>query len=385
MFRVLVVLCSTGLNDAVNALPAFELIKMRRPGAFVAAGYFKPTQVAPLEMSPHVSALVPLFNGSVKHTGAALKGLRHNVAHMHGYSVVLFLYKRERPAWPTVLAARLAGSRPLYRHQLTAYRKISRAVFNQMVVSRLLNLPDSRFLVPRLQLTVDDERFAGTYLQRHGLGRTPFVVINAHPPGVLSCWGVDKFVRVANALHADGVDVLLNGGVDAQRDGLETLRSSIHPAVHMIDGRDVNVRQLAAIISRCELFIGDVSGPTYLAAALGRPTVSVAGGACRSVVDAPMGRCHLVLPEESASDVCRARALADCGLVRGDRNEHRSARSWRAVKRYARRTSRALFGVPRRQPAKAQCDLPCVTAVTVEHVHELARRQLAHVLKGVSA
>src|SRR5712691_9512774 len=103
--RILIVLGQTGMGDAVEALPVFEMIRNYWPQVSLAVGYFRETQKAILEMSPHISKMVRLFGG-VRYARRSITGLSRNLKAMRGFEVVLFLYKKEAITLPVRLAAR---------------------------------------------------------------------------------------------------------------------------------------------------------------------------------------------------------------------------------------------------------------------------------------
>ncbi len=83
-------------------------------------------------------------------------------------------------------------------------------------------------------------------------------------------------------VEAEEVHVILIGTPDESELGASILESVANaPSVWSLIGR-VALDDLAALIARCSLFVGNDSGPKHIAAALGIPTVGIHSG----VVDA---------------------------------------------------------------------------------------------------
>jgi heptosyltransferase-2 len=88
-------------------------------------------------------------------------------------------------------------------------------------------------------------------------------------------WPVDRYAAVIEALSLSGSTAVLLGSPDEARLGREMVAQlgGVAPVVDLI-GR-ISLRQVAAVVSRCELFIGNDSGLGHVAAAVGTPTVVI--------------------------------------------------------------------------------------------------------------
>jgi len=101
--------------------------------------------------------------------------------------------------------------------------------------------------------------------------------IAVHPGGYYPSqrWPVERFADVAVALAArhTGKVVILGGPGD------DELVRALHRfgAEHSVMVPPVDVANLAAVLSRCDILIANNSGPLHLGGAVGLPTVSVMG------------------------------------------------------------------------------------------------------------
>jgi ADP-heptose:LPS heptosyltransferase len=283
--RVLIVLGTKGIGDAAEALSVFELIHRSWPAAEVAAGVFKPAQEAVISRSPYVSRVVRL-PGHPRENGEALRALVPTVAALRGFDEVLVLDRAERTAWPLILAARLAGARLHHRHgyryrdrRMSAFATFPAHVFFQLVTAMLLlRQPLAEVVRPHLQPAEEDRRYAEELFARRSWNARRVVLLNTRGPqyGVfMGRWGIERYVAMANLLVANGVIAVVNGGSAAQ---VREFRGAAHladPRVELLERPDV--AQLCAVMERCDIVVGEPSGPLCLAMAVGTPTVTIQG------------------------------------------------------------------------------------------------------------
>ena len=135
--------------------------------------------------------------------------------------------------------------------------------------------PDPRV---RLHWSSEDDAWARERWDALGLGPNARVVA-VHPgTGDYSParrWAADRFAAVADALAEDGLIPMVVAGPgeeDLARQvlGMSSARGRLLAAVPTI-------HRLAAILSRCLLYVGNDSGVTHAAAAAGVPVVAIFG------------------------------------------------------------------------------------------------------------
>jgi heptosyltransferase-2 len=89
-------------------------------------------------------------------------------------------------------------------------------------------------------------------------------------------WNAPGYARVAEILHAKlGATLLLIGGPE-ERGAAEQVAALSAAPMRVLAG-ETDVQTLAALLGRCDLYLGPDSGPMQLAAALGVPVVSLWG------------------------------------------------------------------------------------------------------------
>ncbi len=113
-------------------------------------------------------------------------------------------------------------------------------------------------------------------------------------------WPVEKFARlVAPLKQRFGLEVIIAGGVD-----VEELAVRIPEARNLVG--KTNLRQLVALLDRADLVVANDSGPMHIAAALGRPLVTMYGPT-NPVRTGPYGRDDAVLRLDIPCSPCYAR------------------------------------------------------------------------------
>lgn len=105
-------------------------------------------------------------------------------------------------------------------------------------------------------------------------GRKP-IVIQPGSGGTHKCWNLDNFLSVANMLKAAGADVLfLLGPAETERFSEQDMAKIIMETPRLICSPLADV---VAILSNAAVYLGNDSGITHLAAAMGVRTVAVFG------------------------------------------------------------------------------------------------------------
>jgi len=250
-------------------------------------------------------------------------------------------------------AARRVG----YSERVTPYKKIVNRGFDRLLTDVLddrsvrhdiaHNAEMLRFLgiAPdgeALEAWADDSdaAFAEETLRAAGIGPEEMLV-GIGPSGghsVLKQWPVERFAEVGWALREQhGARVLVFGGPGEEALGA-ALTEVLGPTALSLVGR-TTLRQMAALMARCRVYVGNDSGPTHIAAAVGIPVVAVFGSSCRHRFR-PGGRSLLVWRE------------LDCGPCR--RTGHKE-----------NRCHVCIYDAPL-----------CLTDISAEEVAQAAARQL---------
>jgi len=143
---------------------------------------------------------------------------------------------------------------------------------------RSLGLPAIR----RLYMHIEDEdrAAAGKILQDAGVQEGDLLVgIHAglgpdDPKG--RCWPMDRFARLGDILIGDYGAKLFMVGDPADASVANGIDSIMQNKPIILAGK-ATLRQTAAVIEKCQLFISNDSGPMHIAAAVGTPVIGIFG------------------------------------------------------------------------------------------------------------
>ena len=129
---------------------------------------------------------------------------------------------------------------------------------------------------PHLQLTEDEQTMAHCFLTEAGI-TSERLLIGIHPGGnwEYKLWSAKNYALVANALcKAQNTAILLFAGPNERE--LQKQVSELMDVPPILVKTD-NLRHLAALISACDVYIGNDTGPMHIASAVDTPVVALFG------------------------------------------------------------------------------------------------------------
>lgn len=147
-------------------------------------------------------------------------------------------------------------------------------------------------------------------LTAHGFdATTPLIALCPGSAQAAKRWPVERYDEVARRLMTQhGAAIVVVGGPDEARIGAEL-------GTRWPEGRwwnaaaQLSMLELAELLRRCRLFVGNDTGPMHLAAAVGTRCLAVFSAQCPERRWHPYGSDHAVIRTKPA---CRHCFLADC-------------------------------------------------------------------------
>ena len=139
----------------------------------------------------------------------------------------------------------------------------------------LLGVPYSN-KIPKIFLKDEDIVFAENFLNDR-VDDPKKMLVTVHPGSGnrQKCWPIDRYVELILWLSEKiNAHVLIISG-PADRENIEELKVKVKNSFILVDQLPLPI--VAAIIKRCNLFVGNDSGITHLAAAVGTPAISMFG------------------------------------------------------------------------------------------------------------
>jgi len=272
------VLRLSSVGDIVLTEPAVAAIREAYPDADI--GFAVKKQYRDLVAShPAVTRVHELDTTSRNGTSEFVRELRDA-----GYSAVVDLHRNMR----TRRIVRAVGAPVVcsYRKRETGdalgvrlFRRPFRA--SKLLVRRYLDAlaplgVDAPTRVPRLHVSEDDAGSALGLLDGLGVGAGPFVAVVPGSVWATKRWPAANFAKLARGLDKElGLPVVLLGSSGE--------RELCDGVAREAGGRSLNAAgsatlgETAAVIARARLFVGNDSGPTHMAMALGVPSVAIFG------------------------------------------------------------------------------------------------------------
>lgn len=285
MSQRVVVRAPNHLGDCVMALPMINEIREVYPGATVCV-------LAPESLTELYENL-PAVDETIAIPGEYIHGLRgvlkiQQMVEGGSFDVGYVL----PPSFGSAAAFKLAGvgvrigyisdgrrlllSKPLPRaeshpsqHRSESYLELLRRGVGKEVP----------FARPKLFVSDENDLHARELLDQFGLSpERSFIVVAFQAVAESRRWGLDNYASlISRIIDAWQTKVVLIGSVD-EREAGEKLRNLVTKPDEVINlAGGTNISELAAVISRARLFVGNDSGSAHMAAAVSTPLVVLSG------------------------------------------------------------------------------------------------------------
>lgn len=282
------------IGDAVLSTAVISPLQERFPDARISA-LVGPKSCEMLWGDVRISELIVYDNRGI-HSG--LKGKRRLIRELRARNFDLIIDLRDSfwsrliggARWGKSLSRQLA---PLYResHAVNRYLDILRA-----------HGVESEGAAPDIRLLARERQSAAGFLSQNGV-LAQDMVVGIHLGGgwPYKLWPVERFAAIGEYLSQKyNAKVLVFAGLDeAQlREQMVDLMRSTPIMV-----KDVGLRKLAALIQRCDLYIGNDTGPMHIAAAVGTRVIAIFGPTS-AIRSGPYGNGHTVIAESIECNPC---------------------------------------------------------------------------------
>ena len=284
----IVVRATNWVGDAIMAIPALEAVRVRFPEAkisIVARPY-----VADIYRDQQICDELIAYDPTGTHAG--LRGRERLVQELRGlkFDVALLLQNAFDAAWlawragiPERIGYARDGRSLLLTKRIAVPRRGEIPLHEQFYYLELVrragwidSLPSESLV--RLTVSPEDGVRAEGMLRSAGVrASVTRVAIGAGASyGSAKCWPPERFAAFVNRFrqHADA-DVMLFGTA-AERTVSDAITAGIEgPTISLVGA--TAIADLPALLSRCQLFVGNDSGAMHVAAAVGLPVVAIFG------------------------------------------------------------------------------------------------------------
>ena len=288
--KKILVLPMYGIGDALMTTPALRNLKEQMDAEVTYLHMFKTTHDI-LMQNPYADRHIyfPFLEAS------KLSGLRFFLRFRGKYDYSINFYPSNRRQYNIAAYAVGSSVRIGHRYIRRDYRELNflknrtiredDALHNVEENLRLLNFLHIRDAKPyplELYLTEDEKTFARQWLRVKGIGENRIIAIH---PGASTFknhaakrWPETSYAELINRISGEleGCTFILFGGPEE-----EALKGKIMSLVNnpknVLSTDKLSIREAAALMERCNLFVGNDAGPMHMAAALGIPSVAVFG------------------------------------------------------------------------------------------------------------
>lgn len=305
----------SSLGDVVLATPVVELLKKHHPDAEVDF-LVKKEYSELLEGNENISRIIP-FDSKGTHKG--VNGLHAIVRELkkEGYTHLVDLHGNLRSR---IISGLLANSKTLrYKKQVLKRRMLlwglePRTVHTVKAYCSSLSSLDVKtdFIpIPSIRISQEEDDVARELLRTFGISDGLLLTgLNPGAKWATKRWTEEGFVEVGKrAISELGGNVLLFGGPDEK--GLcERIAETIGEGAFSVAGK-TGLKEVAALIKRCNVFVTNDSGPMHIATAVGTPVVAIFGPTVQGFGFSPLGK-SVVVEKELRCRPCSLHGSEKC-------------------------------------------------------------------------
>ena len=157
---------------------------------------------------------------------------------------------------------------------------------------------------PEMFVSSEDRDYANRTFEERGLSsKSPIIGMFPGAGWRPRCWPAERFAAIGDmAAERFGASVVVFGGPD-EADIVDTVvRNMKMPVVPMQDS--MTLRQLGAMIGKCDLFVSNDTGPMHISVAVKTPTIALFGPG-NHVKFQPIGEKHALIRHNVPCSPCK--------------------------------------------------------------------------------
>jgi heptosyltransferase-2 len=280
------------VGDAIMAMPALRAVRAKFPEAEI--GIVARPYVADIYRGQGVADELIAYEVAGAHAG--WRGRERLAAELRerNFDVALFLqnaFDAAWLAWRAKIPRRIGYARDGRSFLLTDAVRVPRAgeipTHEKFYYLELLRragwieeLPDEKDI--RLDVSAEQQAAAEQKLQAAGSsGKTGRIAVGAGASyGSAKCWPPERFAAALNQLQdasrENGERDVILFGTAGETAVTKAIAAKLQKAPISLAGQ-TTIAELPALLSRCQIFLGNDSGAMHVAAAVGLPVVAVFG------------------------------------------------------------------------------------------------------------
>lgn len=131
---------------------------------------------------------------------------------------------------------------------------------------------------PRLTASAGQKTAARELIHKRGLAGGPLVILNAGATNSRAkCWPADRFAQLADRFVAqERANIVLIGAASERESAAAVVNAMKHSGARNLAG-ETSLAELIGLLDAASVVISNDTGPAHIAAALGRPTLTLFG------------------------------------------------------------------------------------------------------------
>lgn len=289
------------IGDVVMTLPILKMLKSKYPEAKITFLTSKPAK-AILENNPLIDELLIydpfwFYDTTVGHWLQFVKNLRklrfdliiEARADIRDLLFLVFFIKAKLK-----VSYDIGGGSYLLTH-IVPYHGVTHKVDYHINIGKYLGCPDDETDFA-IHLLADEKQRADTLLVINYI-RRPFVAIHPGSRLFLKRWPPERFAKICDYIVDTYHRSIVFIGASNEQPLVEAVQKEMVQTSYSLAGK-INLRELAAVLERADLFICNDSAPMHIAAAMKTKTVAIFGPS-KSIETGPYGNMHRVVEKEA--------------------------------------------------------------------------------------
>ncbi len=201
-----------------------------------------------------------------------------------------------------------------YNHRVTPPQKAVHVVDKNLSLLEPLGISEYIYDF-KIHISTQDLNFAKEFfvLKKLVQGKDKIIMLNPGAGWPTKRWPAKNFLRLADKLtkHSNANAKVIMSWGPQEKEIIENIKTSTNNSIIVMP--QSSIKQLAAIIKSCDLFVGSDTGPTHLAAALEVPVVGLYGPSDPER-NGPYGTKNIIIQKDIPCISCWKRKCAkiDC-------------------------------------------------------------------------
>ena len=263
------------VGDVLLTTPAVKVLRDHYPASRIS--YLTETGPAQiLQGNPHLDAIIIRDrNGGLLQDVKLMRALRNAK-----YDLVIDFFCNPRSAWmsfltgaPYRIASYHAGRSWWYTHTPVIQGGKGYAAEDKLALLRAIGI-EGHFVPPVIRVSIEAQQYIDNFFRDQGI-QPPIITIDPTSRRQAKQWIPERYVQLADRLvEKYSAAVIFIWGPGEKEIVAALVRQGKYR--HIL-ACPTDLRQLAALIARSQLHIGNCSAPRHLAVAVGTPSLTIMG------------------------------------------------------------------------------------------------------------